>query len=1098
MKEPFDEFHENLRVRSRREKFRRPAGIFIMILFLILCSIEGYSLATDGAEKPGEQDQRQITGTVKDKSDQPLPGVTVMVKGTSTGTLTDADGKFSLKVPASSRTLVFSFVGLKSLEVAMTSAAFDVVMEEDVASLDEVVVVGYGTMKKRDVIGASSAVKGADLVKAPVASAAEALTGRMAGVQLTTTEGQPGADIIIKVRGGTSISQDNAPLYIIDGFPSENGLKNISPSDIERIDVLKDASSTAIYGARGANGVILITTKGGSEGKANVSYDGWVGFKTLGRQLPVMDNVEFLKWQYERQMDVSTHEPSTSFLDRYGPWDAFGRYLDIPSINWQDKALGGNAYYQNHNLAITGGTKTTSYRISYSRDDEDGLLIGNGYNRNNFKLKLDQKVTDKLSFSANAGYSFTNIKGGGTSKEGKLESIVMYRPTTGLGIPGSEPVSGELSWEDLLTADEDNISGLVNPLVQAQAEHRLTSTGNLVFNAAVDYKILEGLTLRLLGGMNFNDIRYEQFESLKSSAMRSHGGPYGSIRLDDNKKYSNTAILTYTKSFNEIHDINLMAGQEYIADNNQMVTASASMYDSDDIGLANLAMGNEFPKPESRVEKNRLLSYFGRAMYTFNDKYFVTGTLRADGSSKFIEKNRWGYFPSVALAWQAGKEDFIKNLNIFSNLKVRLTYGVAGNNRIANNLFASTFKNVFYAADGTVNSVGLIPNATANPDLKWETTVSRNLGFDVGFFDDRISANVDLYLNTTRDLLLKTNIPSSSGYTTQFKNVGSTENKGIEVTLTTRNLKTSDFNWSTDFNIAVFNSRVTGLNKEATFSQDSFLENIYLSANYEAFLVKVGEPLGLIYGYVSDGFFTVDDFDYDAATETYTLKPGIAGFTGIDQKPGDMKFKDLGGDLDASGNPEITPDDDRTIIGRTQPKLFGGINNTFNYKNFDLSVFVNFSYGNQVLNVNKILYTSGYSTNKNLLAVMNGRFTYVNDQGEYVSDPDALRELNKNATVWAPERDLPRRFYSWAVEDGSFIRINNITAGYTLPKKICDKIKVDNIRVFGTAYNMFLFTKYSGFDPEVNAARSNPYTPGVDQSSYPKSRSLIGGLNIIF
>lgn len=1077
----------------------RISALLILVNLLLQVSASGNTYDTNRDAVKAQQQVRAISGTIKDVGGEPLLAVTVLVKGTATGTNSDIEGKFKLEIPAKGQVLVFSFIGMKTLEVPIGDrTVFDIVMEDDIANLDEVVVVGYGTMKRRDVIGASSAVRGADIIKAPVSSAAEALTGRMAGVQLSTTEGQPGAEIIIKIRGGTSISQDNSPLYIIDGFPSEDGLKNISPSDIERIDVLKDASSTAIYGARGANGVVLITTKGGTEGKANVTYDGWAGFKRLGKQLEVMNHLEFLRYQYERQWDPGVPGPSTTFVSRYGPWDSFDRYKAEENINWQDRILGGSAYYQNHNISINGGTKTTNYRISYSRDDEKGLLVGNGFNRNNFKLRLDQKVNDKLSFSSNASYSFTNIKGGGTTEEGILGNVVMYRPTTGLGDPAGVPIAGELSWEELLLADQDQVSGLVNVETQSQAQHRLTATGNLVLNTAVDYKLMEGLTLRLLGGMSLDNKRREEFDMLKSSQIQSHGGPYGFIQIDDNKKYNNTTLLTYKTTYRENHEINLMVGQEYVYDAYQMVQASSAMYDSDDIGLASLAMGNQFPKPESRLENTKLLSFFGRAFYSFNNRYLFTGTLRADGSSKFIEKNRWGYFPSIAVAWQASEEEFIRNLNVFSNLKVRLTYGVAGNNRISNNQFASTFKNVFYAADGTVSSVGLIPNATANPDLKWETTISRNLGIDVGFFDNRISANVDMYFNTTKDLLLSTNIPSSSGYTKQFKNVGSTENKGVEVTLTTRNIISTDFNWNTDFNIAVFNSKVTGLNQEALFSQESFVSTIYWSANQEAFLVKVGEPIGLIYGFINDGFYTVDDFNYDPVTKVYTVKDGIPRYVGVTQKPGDLKFKDIGGELDSNGNPLITPADDRTIIGKTQPKFFGGLNNSFSYKNFDMSVFVNFSVGNDVLNANKILYTSGYNTNRNLLAVMRGYFTYVNDLGEYVTDPDALRELNKDTKIWAPERELPRRVYSWAVEDGSFLRINNITFGYTLPKTVSQKIKIDNFRIFATGYNLFLLTKYSGFDPEVNGVRSTPYTPGVDQSSYPKSRSFIAGLNIIF
>lgn len=1068
--------------------------IWLFGLVILLCG-PCYSTRAERNSAPADflpvlfQDNQKVTGKVIDMNGQGLPGATVVVKGTTNGTTTDLDGSFTITA-LESDVLVFSFIGFVTQEVALNGrTVVDVTLEEDTPYLDEVVVVGYGTMRRRDVIGASSAIKGDELSKVPVASVAEALTGRMAGVQVVTTDGKPGADIVINVRGGTSISQDNGPLYIIDGFPSDDGLRNISPSDIERIDVLKDASSTAIYGARGANGVVLITTRGGSQGKGNVTYDGWAGFRQLGRKLEVMNAYEFVRYQYERQ--GTADGPDDGFINRYGPWESLSRYAEIEGIDWQEEILGGNAYYQNHNISIGGGNQNTNYRLSYSRNDENGLLVNNGFSRNYFKLRLDQKVSDKMRVSANAMYTDTKTTGDGMKNaDAGLRSIVTFRPTSGLG-------ADELTPEELLQADEDDISGLVNPETQALAEHRLTKRGNIMLNASVDYKLIDGLTFRLLGGMSLDNQRREEFDNLKSRQMLTRGAPYGFIRLTDNKKYNNTALLTYNKTLNKVHSFNVMVGQEYIHDSYQMVEASSSFYDSDDIGLANLALGNEHPKPQSREEATKLLSYFGRVFYSFNDKYQFSGTLRADGSSKFIEKNRWGYFPSASVAWQAGEEAFIKDLNVFSNLKVRLTYGVAGNNRIANNQYASTFRNSFYAADGNSLSVGLIPNATANPDLKWETTVSRNLGFDFGFLNDRISVNVDLYKNTTRDLLLNTNIPSSSGYTQQFKNVGSTENKGVEINLATENVSGPAFRWTTDLNLAFYKNTVTGLNKEATFSQESFLATIYWSANYEAYMVKVGEPLGLIYGFVNDGFYGVDDFDYDPVTQSYTLKEGIPGYIGLIQKPGDMKFKDLGGATDSDGNPVIDLED-RQIIGRTQPKFFGGLNNTFTYKNFDMSVFMNFSFGNDVLNANKILYTSGYSANRNLLSVMNGYFTYINDEGEYVTDPDALRELNKNATIWAPERDLPRRVYSWAVEDGSFLRINTITLGYTLPKAITQKLRIENLRVYATGYNLFLFTNYTGFDPETSAVRSTPYTPGVDQNSYPKSRSIIGGLSITF
>lgn len=1078
--------------------FRRAILTFFSLLFGISCLMALEPVPPgEGNSSELTQQQRTVTGKVSDMKGAPLPGVAVVVKGTTTGTVTDASGKFSLGNVSPQTTLLFTFVGMKSIEVAVgTQTVIDVVLEEQTFGIEEVVAVGYGTMRKRDVIGASSVVRSKEITAAPVASAAEAIIGRMSGVQVAVTEGQPGAEIVLKIRGGTSISQDNSPLYIIDGFPSDEGLRNISPADIESIDVLKDASSTAIYGARGANGVVLITTKKGAEGTGDISYNGWAGFRNLGNQLEVLDNLDFLKYQYERQ--GTADGPSDSFLARYGPWNLFNRYEEVESINWQERVLGGNAYYQNHNFAISGGTKTTSYRLSYTHNDEEGLLVGNGYDRDVFALKLNQQVTDRLKFSTNMTYTLSNVKGGGTSEGSILQNVVMYRPTTGLGHPDLPPVDDELTWEELLEQDYDQVSDLVNIETQSLAQHRLDARKSLSLNTNVEYLLTKGLTFSLMGGMSMNNRRQEEFDDLRSSEMISSGGPFGFIRVTDSKKFNNTALLTYITNIDEKHSINVVLGQEYVQDSYQMVEASSSMYDSDDIGLANLAMGNEHAKPQSREEMEKMLSFFGRTFYSYDNRYLFTGTLRADGSSKFIEENRWGYFPSVALGWHASEEEFVKNLNLFSTLDFRFTYGVAGNNRISNNQYASTFTNVFYAADGTVQSVGLVPNATANPSLKWETTVSRNVGIDLGFFDDRVSANVDLYLNTTKDLLLRTNIPSSSGYTTQFKNVGSTENKGIEITLTTRNVSRKELTWNTDFNIAFFKNKVTGLNKEATFSQESFIESIYWSAYYEAFLVKVGEPLGLIYGYVSDGFYGVDDFNFNPTNGAYTLKPEVPGFIGMSVKPGDIKFKDLGGLLDANGNPQITPDDDRTIIGRTQPKFFGGLNNTLNWRNLDLSVFINFSVGNDILNANKILYTSGYKTNRNLLAVMKNHFTYVNDQGEWVTNPDELREINKDADIWAPERDLPRRVYSWAVEDGSFIRINNVTLGYTLPQAVSRKIKMDNCRIFATGYNLFLITKYSGFDPEVNGIRRTPYTPGVDQSSYPKSKSIIAGLNITF
>ncbi|GEO03737.1 SusC/RagA family TonB-linked outer membrane protein [Adhaeribacter aerolatus] len=1035
-----------------------------------------------------------VTGKATDTRGDGLPGVTVVLKGTSNGTTTDPNGSFKLNIPEASGTLVFSFIGYASQEVSLGGrTTLNVTLKEDARALEEVVVVGYGTMKKSDLTGASSAIKGTELRKTPVPTAAEAITGRLAGVQVQTTDGQPGADIMLKIRGGTSVSQDNSPLYIIDGFPSERGLVQISPNDIERIDILKDASSTAIYGARGANGVVLITTKGGKEGKVEITYDGYAGIKKFRRKLDVLSPYEYAVYQYERTRTGGT-AAQEQFLKRYGTWEDLEGYKEAEGIDWQDKTFGRNAFHQSHNIGINGGTKTTKYRIGYSRDDEQGIMVANGYSRDYFKLKLDQQVTERLSLSTNILYSQRTTKGAGTSgtqDKGRLKNAVMYRPILGLNE----------SNDDLENLEYDPEVSLSNPITQAEAQYRMKFNKNTVLNASFDYKLTDALTFRLLGGMNLDFDRNEEFDKSGSSDVRSHGGPFGGIEIRDAGKYNNTALLTYKKTFNTKHEVNALIGQEYVYNKYQMVGAYSSMYDNDDIGINNLALGNEHAKPQSREEHEKLLSFFGRVFYSFNNRYLFTGTVRADGSSKFIGANRWGYFPSLSFAWQANEEEFVKNLNIFSDLKLRLSYGVAGNNRIANNRYSSTFTNAFYAADGTSLSVGLIPNSVANPSLKWEATYSRNVGFDFGFFQNRITANVDMYYNDTKDLLLNANIPASSGYTTQFKNVGSTQNKGIETTLTTRNIQTAKFNWTTDFNISFFKSKITGLNKEADFEQESALYPSNYAINIYDYLVKVGEPLGVIYGYVTEGFYGVDDFNYDNATQKYTLKDGIAALSSVDRntvQPGDIKFKDLGGQLDANGNPTLSDDDDRTILGRTNPKFFGGLNNTFTYKGFDLSVFMNFSVGNKILNANKILFTTASNDYQNVLGIMRDRFRTINDEGQIVTDPDALRELNKDATIWKWQGGLPRWTHSWAVEDGSFLRINNITLGYTLPANFSNKIFMKGLRVYATAYNIYTLTNYSGFDPEVNTLRSSPFTPGVDHSGFPKSFSAIAGFNITF
>lgn len=1046
------------------------------------------------------KDVSSVSGTVTDEAGKPMAGVTVIMKDTQSGTTTDGSGFYSIKVSSvKNPVLVFSFIGCIPVEKQVAGGTtVNVSMQSDVQKLDDVVVIGYGTVKKKDLTGSVSSIGGKELIKVPVATAAEAIAGRLAGVQVMTTEGNPDADIQIRVRGGGSISQDNSPLYIVDGFPNDDGLTSVNPADIESIDVLKDASSTAIYGARGANGVIVITTKRGAVGKAKVSYDGYVGFKKLNRFLDVLNPYEYVMAQYEiANMPDAAASASENFAKRYGTFEEFGIYKNRSGVDWQREVFGRNALTHNHNISISGGTQNSKYMVKYGHYSEEGVMIASSAKRDYIKISFDQKVSERLRLSVNGNYTSRTVLGSsmsGSLDNAMLGNTISYRPVLG---PND-------SDDGLINETEDDSGGsfLTNPIVRAEAQYKKKSYRTAFFNGNLEYKILKDLTFSITGGMAAGNNRVEEFFDERLHDVRvEKGGPYGTIEPTETMKLTESAYLTYATTFNKAHSFSMMVGQEIVTYKSKYLLAGAMQFPNSDIGLADLGQGAIASKPSSKINEERLSSFFGRVMYGFRDKYLFTVNLRADGSSKFAKENHWGYFPSVSAAWRIMEEPWVKQLNVFSNLKVRASYGLSGNNRIGNNLFASTFSTTGYAADAGSVSTAVQPTSIASPSLKWETTKAFDVGVDMGFLDGKVNVVFDYYYNKTEDLLLKSRIPGTSGYTTQYKNVGSTCNKGYEITINSMNINHKKFQWTTDFNISFNRGKILGLNRDELGAQQSYLENSGWAKTIYDYIVQVGQPVGMIYGYITDGFYTAADFEgYDASTNTWKLKNGVPYVKG-DTKitPGDIKFKWIGGQRDEQGNPVITPDDDRTIIGNTNPKFIGGLNNTFSFCNFDLGVFLNFCVGNKVLNANKLAYTNTYSSYRNFLGVMRDRFRLINDEGVFVTDLDELAELNKDAKIWRVKSgELPRFAHSWAVEDASFLRINNITLGYTVPQKIAKKCRLQSLRIYATAYNLYTWTNYSGFDPEVSSLRSNPLTPGVDYSAYPKSFSMIFGINITF
>ena len=1044
-----------------------------------------------------------VTGKVIDSEGYEVIGGSVTIKGAAgVGTVTDVNGNYSLKVnDASKDVLVFSYVGMTSQEVKVDGrSVIDVTLKADAVMLEEVVAIGYATVKRKDLTGSVASVNSKELSKVPTSDITQALAGRMAGVQVMQSEGAPGASISIRVRGGISITQSNEPLYIIDGFPSEDGMSTLDPAEIETIDILKDASATAIYGARGANGVVVITTKsGGKEGKATVTFDSYVGFKKVAKKLDVLSTREFALLDYERRYySAFTAKNSTqedldkavaNFEALYGKYaDIDANYANRAGIDWQDQTLGRTALTQNYRVGVSGGTDKLNYNLAYSYYDEEGAMVYSGNKKHNISFNMNHKLNDRLSITARISYDQMKIYGMGTSEGGdrfnKMQHILQYRPM--VGINGTD---------DLLLGDEDprlvDDTGNVmqNPLLSAAEETKDREYRTFQANGGFTLKLIKGLSFRNTTGMRYQTRRNDTFYGDKSiTAKRSSIN--GSIQNIENSSFQTSNVLNYNWA-GKGHDITAMLGQEYVNRWNRSFSAAAANFPNDDIGLGDLSLGLPTAVSSSENYDDKLLSFFARFNYGFKDKYLFTASFRADGSSKFGKNNKWGYFPAFSAAWRLGEEEFIKNLNIFSDLKVRLGYGMAGNNRIDSYVSLPMLTSVTYP-NGDSTQPGYVSKQIPNPNLKWEANKTFNFGLDFGFFNQRLTISPEFYINRSSNLLLNAKLPTSSGYDSMVINAGETENKGIDLTINSTNIMTKDFTWNTAVTLSHNKNSVKKLTGE-----DVQLWEASFGYNQNTHIIGVNQPLGQMYGYVTDGLYQVSDFDYDEATKTYTLKDGVP-YSGkkTDVKPGMWKFKNV----DGSEDNKIT-ENDKTVIGNAYPKFYGGINNTFTYKDFDLSIFLTYSFGNDVFNATKLTNTKTALQNKNVLDIANSsnRWVVVNKKGELITDPQEMADINKGKTVAAVyDNEIGDTYiHSWAVEDGSYLKLSNITLGYTFPRKMLSKIGISKLRLYATGSNLLTWTKYTGFDPEVSTMGSG-LTPGVDFGAYPKSRSFVFGINLAF
>ena len=1014
-----------------------------------------------------------LKGVIVDETDTPLIGATVQVKGTSTGSITDFDGNYTIKANKGA-VITFSYIGYKTQEIKFTGQSpLNIKMVPDNQTLDEVVVVGYGTMKRSDLTGSVASIAAKDVEGFKTSSVAGALGGQIAGVQITSTDGTPGAGFSINIRGVGTLTGDSSPLYIVDGFEVDD-IDYLSNSDIESIEILKDASSSAIYGARAANGVVLISTKSGKIGKPIINYNGSASYRKISKKLDVLSPYEFVKLQGEVNSKYSDSYFKTGNDDDGNPYryQSLDDYIGVSGVNWQDETF-NPTWSQDHSLSIMGGTEDTKYNASFSRYIENGIFKNSGFNKTTGKFRLDQKLNKSLSFNFTVNYALTNREGVGTSGDSgrfnMLAQILSARPTGGLKLTDEELLASAIDPEMLESGES---LAQVNPVKQTESVTNNKRAEMWSGNASATWQIIKGLTFKTSGTYNTTNNRTDIFyKDGSKEAYRNGQKPYGRTQMGRDVRWTNSNNLTWKQKVKK-HNYDIMLGHEVSFKSTEYLLGEAMDFPFDNLGNDYLGLGATPSRVESSYSEKTLLSFFARGNYNYDNRYLFTATVRADGSTVFSNKNKWGFFPSFSAAWRVSEEAFMKDVEWVSNFKVRLGWGIVGNDRISNYLSMDLYEANKYGIGNNTVTV-LTPKQLKNANLKWEGASSVNLGVDLGFFDNRLNVTADFFIKDTKDLLLAQSLAHVTGFDSQMQNIGKIQNKGIELSLNSTNIQTRNFTWQTNFNISFIKNTLKGLASgvESMYARSGFDSN-FTAYDY---IATVGQSLGLIYGYEFDGIYQSSDF-YTTPDNQLILKEGITNNARYGTvKPGVVKYKDQDGD-------GIITTNDRTVIGNAMPKWYGGITNTFNYKGIDFSFMFQFNYGNDIYNATRLYATQSRSGRRNMLAEVADRWSPT------------------NASNKVPSQDgyIVNDVYSRFIEDGSFLRLKNITLGYTLPHKWTRKFHASKLRIYATGQNLFCISGYSGYDPEVNSASSNPMTPGLDWGAYPKSRVFTFGIDLQF
>ena len=1010
--------------------------------------------------------QKIISGTIVDNDGVPLPGATVLDSASDNGVVSDFDGNFSIEVSDNS-VLSISFIGYKTQEVSIGDQDnFQISMELDSSNLNEVVVTGYGSQFRSELTGSVATVKGSDVSVTPVPTFDQALQGRAAGVDVTSTNAEPGGGVSIRIRGSNSISGNNEPLIVLDGYPLPQGgeasveglgsvrvvpsntLSFLNPSDIQSVDVLKDAAATAIYGSRGANGVIVITTKKGNYGeKTKISFTAEQGTSSAFDYPEMMDGPSYALWQQEIAADQG------SIVDSH-----YANASSLPTTRWLDRVLQDGAYSR-YAMDVMGGTDKTRFTLSGAYIRQEGVLITTEFMRGTFKANLETQVSDRLKVSTSINYAHSK-----NNRQDTGSGAYVSSPFTLQAMIGDPSYTPEEAAENFAAGGLDpSRFYFVDPKVNAESVNDITTNKNIFANIFAEYQLLDGLTFNIRAGLTTkNSVRDAFYKKTSAVGWTPNSSAVYNTFENDNQLVE--AYLNYDESFNDVHNINLTAGYSSQTNTQRGVNNRVIDYPSDALGTGQIGLGLDPSIPQSYRFDRTLLSYYVRANYDFNEKYFASLTFRSDGSSVFAENEKWSSFPSFGLGWTISEESFMQNSSTLSNLKVRGSYGITGSQSI-NPLQSLTLLGIQNANFNDALKAGLSPNQLGNPNLKWEETTQYNIGVDLGLLDNKIFANIDYYVKTTDDLLQNFPIPTSSGLSTIVSNAGTIENKGLEINLGLDVINKPDFSWNTSINWSNNKSTVVSLGEGGS---DIFGPNI--SANITSFpaaIMREGESFGAFYGVPVIGLLQTSDADSNGNF------PGL-GYNG--SQAGSWKVADTNDD-------GVINDNDKTIIGDPNADFIFGWNNTITFEGFTLSAFIQGSIGNDILNMDRVMTASGIRGNSanHLASWWENRWTPSNPTND-IRFPSSIPTASPATSF---------------VEDGSYIRLKNISLSYNLDPEMLNNM-VDSARLYVTGTNLITITDYSGVDPEVNIFGGNNINRGVDFASYPRAKQIIVGLTLGF